>query len=257
MIDDAEHGFDPEALLEALLEAGVEFIVIGGIAAAFYGSARVTQDLDIIPAPGYENARRLATVLSAIGARPKGVDGDRLGISPTDADDLYAGGNWQIATRLGDLDVLPALADDASWADLFARARKLKLRGGQAPVIGKDDLIRLKQRAGRRQDIDDIVQITSGAWRGQQPQTVTVQITALVAASSSANDAVDAAHTATASWEDDVTITTVHQAEIGEDQLIIDAALDGFTAAHAQTWANIVTAKLAQHIQPDPQITSV
>lgn len=38
---------DLEQILPALSEAGVEFIIVGGVAAIVHGSARLTQDLDI------------------------------------------------------------------------------------------------------------------------------------------------------------------------------------------------------------------
>lgn len=39
---------DLDALIEALLGAGVEFIVVGGAAAILHGAAVTTQDLDIV-----------------------------------------------------------------------------------------------------------------------------------------------------------------------------------------------------------------
>ena len=39
---------DFEALLRALHAEGVDFILVGGVAARAHGSARLTQDLDIV-----------------------------------------------------------------------------------------------------------------------------------------------------------------------------------------------------------------
>lgn len=48
-----------EALLGALGQNQVEFIVVGGAAALAHGSARFTQDLDIVYHRSPENLRRL------------------------------------------------------------------------------------------------------------------------------------------------------------------------------------------------------
>ena len=57
--------FDPGELLRRLVAAGVDFVVIGGIAAVLHGSARLTRDLDIVFAPDAGNLEALARVLPA------------------------------------------------------------------------------------------------------------------------------------------------------------------------------------------------
>jgi hypothetical protein len=59
---------DIQGLLRHLDEAGVEFIVIGGVAVGFHGYVRATEDLDIVPSPDPRNLERLAEVLRALGA---------------------------------------------------------------------------------------------------------------------------------------------------------------------------------------------
>ena len=66
--------FDPEAMLKTLLDEGVSFLVVGGVAAGLYGSQRATFDLDILPEPGLENARRLERALERLEARFRGID---------------------------------------------------------------------------------------------------------------------------------------------------------------------------------------
>lgn len=55
---------DFAALLSALVGGGVEFVVIGGVAATAHGSAHVTVDLDIVYRRSAENIARLATALA-------------------------------------------------------------------------------------------------------------------------------------------------------------------------------------------------
>ena len=54
---------DQESLIDALVAGGVEFIVVGGIAAVLHGAPISTRDLDIVHARDAENVERLMAVL--------------------------------------------------------------------------------------------------------------------------------------------------------------------------------------------------
>jgi hypothetical protein len=56
-----EH-FSPDELMEALVAAGVRFILIGGLAVGVHGAVRATRDMDIVPDPNSQNLERLAAV---------------------------------------------------------------------------------------------------------------------------------------------------------------------------------------------------
>ena len=55
---------DFAALLQCLAHAQVEYILVGGAAATAHGSARLTQDLDIVYRRSEDNIRRLASALA-------------------------------------------------------------------------------------------------------------------------------------------------------------------------------------------------
>ena len=55
---------DFPGLLRTLAEARVEFIIVGGAAATAHGSARLTQDLDVVYARERSNLERLAAALA-------------------------------------------------------------------------------------------------------------------------------------------------------------------------------------------------
>jgi predicted nucleotidyltransferase len=57
---------DFAAVLRALADAGVRFIIVGGAAATAHGSARLTQDLDVVYRRDAENLRRLAGALGRV-----------------------------------------------------------------------------------------------------------------------------------------------------------------------------------------------
>src|SRR5437763_14985070 len=67
---------DVTRILRSLTEAGVEFVVIGGIAAVLHGSPRNTFDLDVCFATDAANLEALGRVLVALDARLAGVEDD-------------------------------------------------------------------------------------------------------------------------------------------------------------------------------------
>jgi hypothetical protein len=60
---------DLEGLLRALVDEGVEFVLIGGLAVATHGFVRATEHIDVVPAPQRENLDRLLNRLLREGAR--------------------------------------------------------------------------------------------------------------------------------------------------------------------------------------------
>lgn len=236
--------FDPAAMLAELERAGVEYLVIGGIAAAIHGGTRLTQDLDIVPEPGRENAERLATALRRLHARLKGVDAHLLPIDPTDPDDLATGANFTLETDLGDLDVLVEPEGMGDWHEIAARAVRLDLGAG-APVrvIGVDDLIALKRIAGRRQDVEDIVELTAGRAAAERPARSRVLLRVPIAEGVGDAEALDAADIVLGAFEREVRVRIVREGDART--LELDGTLERFSAAHAETWASITEAKLA------------
>jgi hypothetical protein len=53
-------------LIDHVVEAGVEFVIVGGFAATAHGSAHVTVDLDIVYARTPENLSRIAAALAGL-----------------------------------------------------------------------------------------------------------------------------------------------------------------------------------------------
>jgi hypothetical protein len=53
-------------LLLALRRADVDFIIVGGVAAAVHGSARATYDIDVVYARSPENIAQLASALAPL-----------------------------------------------------------------------------------------------------------------------------------------------------------------------------------------------
>lgn len=234
--------FDPTAMIEALDEEGVSYLIIGGVAAGLYGSERNTYDLDIVPASDLGNARRLARALKRLDARSKGIDADKLSIE-LNAKSLAEGANFTLTTARGDLDVMSLTDGDRDWDHLRRRAVSLPLRDDlRVALVGKDDLIAMKRAAGRRQDIEDIVQITRGEYLARHARAH-VLLSGRLRETARDDQAEEAADIATASYEHDVHFW-VDPEEAAARYLRVEATLDGFARSHAEIWAATVTEKI-------------
>lgn len=149
---------DIEALLKRLAEAGVDYIVIGGVAVGFHGYVRATKDLDVVPAPDEENLERLTAVLRDLEAELDGAgDFDPSELpDPLDVGALATGGNWVLQTRLGRFDIMQWIGDIDLWDMLSPSAIEIDLDGVLVKIAGYDDLVALKRQAARPSDLEDL-----------------------------------------------------------------------------------------------------
>ena len=144
---EAEEIFDPGPVLECFAEAGVDFVVIGGVAGAIHGSAFGTFDVDLAYSRDPENLEKVAEVLRALNAELRGAPAGLPFL--VDAQTLKAGANVTFTTRLGSIDLL----GDPAGAPPFERLRKaatvVSVRGHEVRVASLDHLIAMKEAAGR------------------------------------------------------------------------------------------------------------
>jgi len=149
---------DIQAILRKLVEGEVEFLLIGGVAVGYHGHIRATKDVDVVPAPDRDNLERLAKVLKSLDARVEGAEEFSEGEmpDPLDPDVLELGGNWVLATRLGRLDVMQWIGDHPLWEELSLGSIADSVGGLPIRFVGYDDLIRLKELAGRPEDLADL-----------------------------------------------------------------------------------------------------
>jgi predicted nucleotidyltransferase len=149
---------DIRGILAELDRAGVEFLVIGGVAVGFHGYVRATKDVDVVPNPDPQNIQRLAWVLRELDAEIEGAEdfeGDELP-DPLDPEVLGQGGNWVLSTRLGRFDVMQWIGENALWEMLAPAAVEAEIDGLAVKFSSYEDLIALKKMAGRPEDLTDL-----------------------------------------------------------------------------------------------------
>ena len=134
---------DLDALIQSLLGAGIEFIVVGGAAAVLHGAPITTQDLDIVHRRTSENVQRLTDLLAKLDATFRGRD-----IRPS-AELLAGHGQLNLSTRLGPLDPLCVLHDGRGYEELLPHTTVLTDGPLAIRVLDLDTLIAVKAAAGR------------------------------------------------------------------------------------------------------------
>jgi len=146
-----------EQFTHVLHDSRVEFIVIGGIAGRIHGSARVTQDFDIVYSRSDANIQRLVAALSAFNPYPRGAP-PNLPFA-WDARTVKSGLNITLKTTIGSIDILGEVVGGGRYEDLVAHCDMVTVFGRDTLVVSLPWLIHLKRAAGRPRDFEAIAEL--------------------------------------------------------------------------------------------------
>jgi hypothetical protein len=135
---------DLSALLKGLNEAGVEFIVVGGLAAVIQGVPVTTFDLDIVHRRTDKNISKMMKFLKTVEAIQRRPDEN---IRPPKETDLKGTGHVLLTTNLGPLDVLGAIENDQGFDDLMPSAIAIDFKGSTTYVLSLQVLVDLKRES--------------------------------------------------------------------------------------------------------------
>lgn len=158
---------DVERILATLTRNGVEFLLVGGVAAIAHGARRLTVDLDCVPVRTYENLDRLAAALRDLNARLRveGLTDAEAALLPVRIDRETLGrmelSTWR--TDAGDFDILADLPTSDGrrlrYDDLNRRASAQPLHGITVRVAALDDIIASKEWADRPKDREALAEL--------------------------------------------------------------------------------------------------
>ncbi len=143
-----------------LNEAGVRYIVVGGVAVVLHGHLRTTADLDLVVELSPDNALKAVEALVGLGYRPRApVSADEFAREDARRDWIATKGMtvfsmWHPARPGLEVDLFVALPFD--FDEVYARALAVPLDTVTATVIGLADLVAMKRLAGRTQDLLDV-----------------------------------------------------------------------------------------------------
>jgi hypothetical protein len=147
------------ALLEVLIEADVQFVLVGGLAVNAWGHLRSTADIDLVPDPDPKNLERLATALESVGGRVI-ADGALLE-APAIRTFLRAGDRTLVDTDLGPVDVLQGLPQVPTYAEASDGSVEVSMDGLAARVCSLETLLAMKRASDRPRDRDDVEALES------------------------------------------------------------------------------------------------
>ena len=150
-------------VFEALNHAGVRYVIVGGLAVVLHGYVRLTADVDLMIDLAEAPARKAIAALVGIGLRPS------LPVDPTGFADATVRRQWKErsmvvfnlidpdAGRAVDLFVEPPIDFEEVWA----RSEASHYHGVPVRIASTADLIDMKRRSGRPEDLLDIAHLSA------------------------------------------------------------------------------------------------
>ena len=148
---------DLGGIVGVLADAGVEVIVIGGLAAQAHGSARLTQDADFVYRRSDENIARLAQALAPFSPYLRGAP---AGLPfRFDPPTIRRGLNFTLTTAVGDVDFLGEMTGGGTYEQLLPHTIDLVVFGRTIRVLDLPALIRAKRAAGRPKDLEAVAEL--------------------------------------------------------------------------------------------------
>jgi len=157
-----------ETIVGSLNRAGVRYLVVGGLAVVAHGFVRFTADIDLVLDPEPAAMRRAIEALSGLGYRPR---------APVPFEDFADPEKRAAWARDKDLAVFSVFSSQhpATEIDLFldapfdferaySGADRFEVGTGvEATFVSRTDLIAMKRKAGRPQDLKDVAELESGS----------------------------------------------------------------------------------------------
>ena len=146
-------------LLRALVEAEVEFMVVGAYAMAVHGVPRATGDLDVVVRPSAANAARVLAALRSFGAP---LDAQGVG----ENDFSSPGAVYQIGLPPRRIDLLTSLTG-VTFDEAWSERTELRVADLMLPFLGRDALVRNKRATAREKDLVDLELLARAADEGE------------------------------------------------------------------------------------------
>ena len=132
-------------------------MVVGGVAATLHGSARLTQDVDIVYSRDADNLRRISRALEPLQPYLRGAPPGlpfRL-----DEHTLAAGLNFTLSTSAGDIDLLGEIAGVGNYDALAHHTLEVELFGFRCLCLDLPTLIQAKIASGRPRDLEAVAEL--------------------------------------------------------------------------------------------------
>lgn len=134
-----------EKLLVLLADAGVDFVLVGGLAVSLQGYVRFTEDVDLLIDSNPDNVRRLLNTLASYG------EGFARELSPEDF--MVEEGAIRIVEEVEQCQIdLFTVMSGRMFSDVIKDADAFPLQGREIRYASKNSLIGWKEKSVREKD---------------------------------------------------------------------------------------------------------
>jgi|ERR1043166_1852046 predicted nucleotidyltransferase len=149
-------------ILTYLHDRHVDFVIVGGVATALHGGSRVTFDLDVVPSLAPDSWIAAVDLLWALGARPRIPEPverirDVENVQRWRREKGMLALNFRTPDGSTEVDLLVSESD--KFEELRRNAVKIVIDQRTFFVASIDDLIAMKEAAGRPQDLLDVAEL--------------------------------------------------------------------------------------------------
>ncbi|MCC7435417.1 MAG: hypothetical protein IT363_12090 [Methanoregulaceae archaeon] len=145
--------------LEALNQAGVKYVVVGGLATVLHGHLRLTSDIDLVIAFDRDNVLKAVRALSQMGLVPRAPVDPTLFADPDTRYDWVQNRGMMVFSMSSPTQPLFSVDIFADppipFEELIGSAENVELEGITVAICSIEHLIR-KEAAGRSIDVDDV-----------------------------------------------------------------------------------------------------
>jgi hypothetical protein len=155
------------AMVQALVDSGVDFVIIGGWSAILHGGSSVTNDLDVCYSTRPENLNRLAGTLAPFHPRLRDLPKDLPFV--WDEATLRNGAIFTLSTDLGPLDLLAEVVGLGGFEEVKAHSVSVEAFDRNVWTLDLPSLIRAKRAAGREKDLRALPEL-EGLLEAEEPE---------------------------------------------------------------------------------------
>jgi predicted nucleotidyltransferase len=146
-----------DRILPLMVQHGIDFILIGGVAANVHGSGRATYDVDLVYRRNSDNIRRIVGAFASLQPYLRGAP---PGLPfRFDETTIASGLNFTLVTTLGDVDLLGEVVGGGIYEQLLPFTIGIEVFGVKCRCVTLERLIQLKRAAGRPKDLEVIAEL--------------------------------------------------------------------------------------------------
>lgn len=146
-----------ETMIAALVERGIQFVVVGGVAATVHGSARFTNDLDICYDTSSGNVARLVDLLKEWNAYLRGVEPGLPFV--LDQRTFRTTPMMTLTTTQGAIDLLADVPGVGDYAAARAQSEPVRIGATEFRALTLEALIASKKAVRRKKDVDQLIEL--------------------------------------------------------------------------------------------------